>query len=62
MFYYPNRTQAMKIQETLKTLYDGIGGQYYCGDAAWTYVHEKTGINLKYILETIATERNSCIS
>ena len=29
MFYQPNREQAIKIQATLKTLYDGIGGEYY---------------------------------
>src|SRR5690606_20980698 len=33
MFYYPNRAQAVKIQQTLETLYEGIGGQYYYGDA-----------------------------
>ena len=32
MFYYPNRTQAIRIQETLATLYEGIGGKYYHGD------------------------------
>ncbi|MDR1100210.1 MAG: ApaLI family restriction endonuclease [Treponema sp.] len=26
MFYYPNREQAIRIQETLKTTYNGIGG------------------------------------
>ena len=26
MFYYPNRTQAQKIQATLETLYKGLGG------------------------------------
>lgn len=26
MFYYPQRSQAKKIQETLETLYKGIGG------------------------------------
>jgi len=26
MFYYPNRSQAIKIQETLKTLYLGVNG------------------------------------
>ena len=27
MFYYPNRAQAIRIQETLETLYEGVGGQ-----------------------------------
>jgi len=57
MFYYPNRQQAICIQQTLKTLYKGIGGYYYYGDGAWAYVLEKTGVNLKAILEKIANER-----
>ncbi len=28
MFYYPNRAQAIRIQETLETLYEGVGGEY----------------------------------
>lgn len=54
MFYYPQREQAKKIQETLETLYIGIGGKYYCGDSAWTYIKEYTGIDLLEILEKIA--------
>ncbi len=54
MFYYPNRGQAMKIQETLQTLYRGLGGTYYFGDAAWAFVKTRTGIDLKVILENIA--------
>ncbi len=57
MFYYPHRAQAIRIQETLETLYDGVGGEYHYGEAAWSYVSEKTGINLKAILEEIAAER-----
>ncbi len=56
MFYYPNRAQAMRIQETLETLYTGIGGQYYYGDSAWDYVSKRTGIDLKAILEKLAEE------
>jgi hypothetical protein len=56
MFYYPNREQAMKIQNTLETLYKGIGGEYYHGDSAWKYVKDRTGIDLKNILERIAKE------
>lgn len=56
MFYYPNRKQAMRIQQTLETLYNGIGGQYYYGDKAWQYIKEQTGINLKAILEKLAEE------
>ncbi len=57
MFYYPNRKQAMRIQQTLETLYHGAGGQYYYADAAWDYVKSRTGVNLKQILEELAEER-----
>ncbi len=56
MFYYPNREQAIKIQETLQTLYLGLGGIYYFGDSAWQFVKTRTGIDLKAILEQIASE------
>jgi hypothetical protein len=57
MFYYPNRAQAVKIQRTLETLYKGAGGQYYFGDAAWKYMIDRTGIDLKGVLEKLAAER-----
>lgn len=57
MFYYPNRTQAVRIQQTLETLYQGVNGEYYFGEAAWTYVRQYTGVDLKGILEQIAAER-----
>jgi len=57
MFYYPNRTQSIRIQETLQTLYQGIGGEYYHGEAAWEYLRSRTKIDLKAILEEIADER-----
>lgn len=57
MFYYLQRNQARKIQETLKTLYNGIGGKYYYGDGAWEYIKEYTGIDLLEILEKIASSR-----
>lgn len=59
MFYYPNRTQAIRIQETLQTTYKGIDGEYYYGDSAWEYVKDKTGVDLKKILEDIVHERGS---
>lgn len=62
MFYYPNRAQAIRIQETLETLYEGVGGEYYYGDAAWNYVRDKTTIDLKGILEEIANERTAAAS
>lgn len=51
MFYYPNREQAIRIQETLKTIYNGVGGEYYSGDDAWDYIKRMTGIDLYSILE-----------
>ena len=57
MFYYPQRTQAIRIQETLKTLYAGVEGEYYGGDAAWEYVEKYTGVDFKAILTEIADER-----
>ena len=59
MFYYPNRAQAQRIQQTLETLYHGIGGKYYYGDAAWEYIRNFTGIDLLSILEEIADERSA---
>jgi len=54
MFYYPNRTQAIRIQETLKTLYLGIGGEYYFGDNAWDFIKKETDVDLFKILNDIA--------
>ncbi|MGE0887444.1 MAG: ApaLI family restriction endonuclease [Blastocatellales bacterium] len=56
MFYYPNRTQAIRIQQTLETLYKGVNGQYYFGDAAWQYVKKRTGVDLLEILKILAQE------
>jgi len=58
MFYYPNRKQAIRIQETLATLYEGIGGHYFYGESAWDFVRTQTSIDLKSILEEIAAERS----
>ena len=57
MFYYPQRDQAIRIQETLKTLYAGVEGEYYGGDEAWEYLKTYTGVDLKGILTEIANER-----
>jgi len=59
MFYYPNRAQAIRIQQTLETLYTGVNGEYYYGENAWNYVKQRTGIDLKAILEKIAEEEKS---
>lgn len=56
MFYYPNRTQAIKIQQTLETLYKGVSGEYYYGDAAWKYVKKRTSVDLLAILRSLAKE------
>ena len=59
MFYYPQRKQAIRIQETLKTLYAGVNGEYYGGDDAWSYVKKMTGVDLKTILTNIAENKTS---
>ena len=56
MFYYPNRAQAIRVQQTLETLYHGVNGSYFYGDAAWEYVHRQTDTDLKTILKCIAQE------
>jgi hypothetical protein len=57
MFYYPQREQAIRIQETLKTLYAGVEGEYYGGDEAWDFLKNYSGVDLKVILTEIANER-----
>jgi len=57
MFFYPQRVQAIRIQQTLKTLYAGVDGEYYGGDEAWEYLKEYSGVDLKAILTEIANER-----
>jgi hypothetical protein len=57
MFYYPNRGQAIKIQQTLATLYRGVNGEYYYGDDAWEYVAARTKVKLKTVLQAIADGR-----
>ncbi len=57
MFYYPNREQAKKIQDTLQTLYKGVNGKYYYGDAAWKYIKSFTSVDLLEILINIANSR-----
>jgi outer membrane protease len=57
MFYYPNRQQAIKIQQTLETVYAGLGGQYYYGDNAWDYIKNNTGIDLLELLKRIAVNK-----
>jgi hypothetical protein len=59
MFYYPQREQAIKIQETLKTIYIGVGGEYYAGDEAWNYLTNITSYDLKAILTEIAQRKDN---
>lgn len=56
MFFYPQRKQAQKIQETLKTLYRGVSGAYYADQEAWQFMKDRTGYDLKEFLESIAEE------
>jgi hypothetical protein len=56
MFYYPNREQAIRIQKTLQTLYEGLGGEYHFGDAAWEFVKKRMGVDLLKILRQLAKE------
>lgn len=57
MFYDPQREQAIKIQETLKTIYAGVNGEYYSGEKAWDYLTQVSGYDLKTILMKIVDER-----
>jgi type II restriction enzyme len=57
MFYYPNRQQAIKIQQALETIYAGLGGQYYYGDSAWKYIKNNTGVDLFKLLKRIASNK-----
>lgn len=57
MFYYPQREQAIRVQETLKTVYAGVNGLYYSEQDAWNYITENTGYNLLVMLTEIADTR-----
>ncbi len=59
MFYYPNREQAMRIQQTLESLYKSVAGEYHYADAAWAYVKQRTGVDLLGILKELAAERRA---
>ena len=59
MFFYPNRPQAIRIQQTMETLYRGLDGQYYYGEAAWSYIRCYTGVDLLLILKSLAEENVS---
>src|SRR5690625_1412879 len=59
MFYYPQRAQAQRIQDTLKTLYAGIEGEYYVGNEAWNFIKDYSGYDLKAILTKIANKKTN---
>ena len=56
MFYYPNRTQARKVQKVIQDLYIGVGGAYYYGDSAWNFILEQTEVDLLQILTDLTEE------
>ena len=53
MFFEPNRTQAVFIQDKLRKLYQDIGGEYYSGAEAWNYMKKVTGIDLKKLFKNM---------
>lgn len=56
MFYAPNRVQSIRIQRRLKELYesDDIKGHYYAEEDAWNFIKNKTGVDLKQIVEELS--------
>ncbi|WP_369693665.1 ApaLI family restriction endonuclease [Lentibacillus sp. CBA3610] len=50
--------QAVKIQQELEALYNGVDGHYHHGDGAWDFVHKETGVDLKGILLKIVGENS----
>jgi len=57
MFYYPNRGHAMRIQQTLESLYKSVNGEYHYADSAWNYVKKRSDVDLLGILKELAAER-----
>lgn len=57
MFYYPNRDQAIRIQQALESLYKSVQGEYHYAGAAWAYVKDRTDVDLLGILTELAGER-----
>ena len=50
MFFYPNRSQAIKIQKRLENIYKEVGGEFYAATDAWNYLKQRTDIDLKKII------------
>lgn len=57
MFYYPNRNQAIRIQQTLESLYKGMNGEYHYAQSAWEYMRSRTGYDLLGTLEDLVVEK-----
>ncbi|MDH4224079.1 MAG: ApaLI family restriction endonuclease, partial [Deltaproteobacteria bacterium] len=57
MFYYPNREQAIRIQNTLQSIYKSVSGEYHYAEGAWRYVKDRTKVDLLGILQELADER-----
>lgn len=56
MFYYPNRIQAIRVQDNLKKFYDNNNGYFYAEEDAWNFIKDYTGVDLKEMLIEIANE------
>lgn len=54
MFYRPHRVLARRVQAKLEALYQQAGGEYHCGEAAWAFVRDQTGVDLHWALQGIA--------
>ncbi|MFI8567700.1 ApaLI family restriction endonuclease [Rhodococcus sp. NPDC078407] len=57
MFYAPNRAQAIKIQQKIKTIYTEMGGECHFAADSWAFIEQYTGIDLLEILEMIGSEK-----
>lgn len=57
VFYSPQQVEEVKAQEEIEALYKKVGGKYYCGDRAWAYLKEYTGIDLLEMIEAIVKSR-----
>lgn len=49
MYYMPNRDQAIRIQTRIAAAYR-VKGEAYVGSAAWRYIHDYTGFDLRAYL------------
>lgn len=46
MYYLPNRESSKRVQESIRKVYENVGGEYYVEGDAWRYIKEGTGIDL----------------